>query len=89
MTEEQHREQCEYVCISKGFKNFLTITCGSFIGVFFALCLFGAIHTPPMPPCPTYGMPMYHHECHCRDHHADFHKMPGKEFKKHQKYDRD
>ena len=86
MTEEQHN--CECVCMSKGFRKFLIVTCGSFIGVFFALCLFGSIYKLPMPPMPIY--PGYHHECHCMDHHGDFHHK--KHFKGHKpspKFDKD
>ena len=40
-------------CQSKGFKKFLIVTCGTFVGVFLALSLFAAVNKPPMPcPCP-------------------------------------
>ena len=72
MTEEQRCEdkKCDCICMSKDFRKFLIVTCGSFFGVFFALCLFHAINKPPMPPYP----PPYHHECRCHRHHGDFHK---------------
>ena len=48
-------EKQECFCKSKGFRKFLTIALGTFVGVYAALCLFTAMHRPPvMPPCP-YG----------------------------------
>lgn len=83
MTEEQRAEerQCDCICMSKWFRRFLAVTCGSFVGVFLALCLFHAINKPPMPPMPGMYPPPYHHECRCdhHRHHGDFHKkMPPK-----------
>lgn len=49
------------LCHSKMFKKFLITTFGTFFGVLMALCLFTAVHRPPMPmppmPCPC-GCPM-------------------------------
>lgn len=48
---EVKEEKC--FCHSKGFRKFLVVALGSFVGVFLALCLFAALHKPPMPmPCP-------------------------------------
>ena len=59
MSDENHNvevkeEKCNCFCHSKGFRKFLVIALGSFVGVFCALSLFAALHKPPMmvPPCP-------------------------------------
>lgn len=56
MTEELNQEireekKCNCICCSEGFRDFLKIALGSFVGVFFALTLFAALHKPPMMPC--------------------------------------
>ena len=56
MTEEINQEikeerKCTCICCSEGFRDFLKIALGSFVGVFLALTLFAALHKPPMPPC--------------------------------------
>lgn len=56
MTEEMNQEikeekQCKCICCTEGFRDFLKIALGSFVGVFCALTLFAALHKPPMPPC--------------------------------------
>ncbi len=87
MTEEQkcENQKCDCICMSKGFRKFLIVTCGSFFGVFFALSLFHAVNKPPVP-YPGMYPPPYHHECRCdhhRHHHGDFHKkFPPKMDKK-------
>ena len=45
-TKEEHKCFCQ----SKGFRKFLVIALGTFVGVYSALCLFAALHKPPMPP---------------------------------------
>ena len=63
MSNENHNvevkeEKCNCFCHSKEFKKFLLIATGSFVGVFFALSLFAALHKPPMPapyPCDCHG----------------------------------
>ena len=51
MTKEEAKE-CKCLVHCECFKKFLIVSFGSFLGVFFALCLFTAIHTPcGMPPC--------------------------------------
>lgn len=84
MTEEIKQEvkeekQCKCICCSEGFKDFLKIALGSFVGVFFALSLFAALHKPPMPPCP-FGPNMMRPPIHCGQHfnrgpRGDFHKF--------------
>ena len=44
--EIENEHKC--ICQSKGFRKFLTIALGTFVGVYFALCLFTALHKPPM-----------------------------------------
>ena len=55
MTEkscETEKKECKCIIGCECFKKFLIVTFGSFIGVFFALSLFAALH---MPPCPCKG----------------------------------
>ena len=77
-THEEKRKEC--FCQSKGFRKFLTIALGTFVGVYAALCLFTALHRPPMmPPCPyMYGrmVPPMAAPCHFK-HHPHFDKMKG------------
>ena len=47
MTEEQN--ECKCFCKSEGFRKFLVVAGGTFVGVYCALSLFFAIHKPPMP----------------------------------------
>ena len=91
MSEEikiEEEKKCNCFCQSKGFRKFLTIALGTFVGVYAALSLFTAIHKPPIMPI-GYGAP-YVHPCQCgchhfRGHHADrgyrgeFHKKMMKE----------
>ncbi len=52
LTEEKE-PKC--FCQSKGFRKFLVIALGTFVGVYSALSLFAAIHKPQIPPCPFGG----------------------------------
>ena len=99
MTEENKiEEEHKCFCRSKSFKKFLITTCGTFVGVFLALCLFAATHKPPMPapipmaPCPCagyhqmirpYGPPPHHHHFD-KGHRGDFHKKMMKQRMEHQ-----
>ena len=82
MTEEMKQEineekQCKCLCCSEGFRDFLKIALGSFVGVFCALTLFAALHKPPMPICPFGRMmppPIHHGQC-FKMHKGDFHKI--------------
>ena len=47
ITNEGNNEH-KCICQNEGFRNFLTIALGTFVGVYCALCLFSAIHKPPM-----------------------------------------
>ena len=49
--KENENKECKCFCKSKGFRKFLTIALGTFVGVYCALTLFAATHRPPMPPC--------------------------------------
>lgn len=80
------KEECKCFCHSKGFRKFLVVATGTFVGVFCALSLFAALHKPPMPPCPcgAYPMmrpPMAHPHHFDKGPRGDFHKMK-KEFSK-------
>ena len=61
MSDEQQKvtieakEEHKCFCQSKGFRKFLVIALGTFVGVYSALCLFTALHRPPMMP-PQFGM---------------------------------
>ena len=88
MTDENKvaEEKHTCVCQSKGFKKFLIVTGGTFVGVFLALSLFAALHKPPMPPMPinpdAFGpgpqvicpCKCHHHHHFDRGHRGDFHK---------------
>lgn len=96
MTEEMNAEvntkeekKCNCLCCSEGFRDFLKITLGSFVGVFLALSLFAAMHRPPMPmmpqmpvmpPCPCVQRMMMQPQANFGQHfdkapRGDFHKM--------------
>ena len=76
MTEENkivEEETCHCFCKSKGFRKFLIVASGSFVGVFLALSLFSALNKPPMPapmPCP-YGYQHMAKPHHNGGHHFD------------------
>ena len=59
MTEE--KKECKCLVHCECFKKFLIVTFGSFLGVFFALCLFTAIHTPCPFGEPQFNKPFNHH----------------------------
>lgn len=62
--KETEVKECNCFCHSKGFRKFLTIALGTFVGVFCALSLFAALHKQPMiipqnpyaRPCPCQHM---------------------------------
>ena len=66
-------------CKSEGFKKFVVVSLGTFVGAFCALSLFSALHKPKMPPMPmmprhhmgyhyTMPHPMMKHNCDCPCH---------------------
>ena len=74
---EEKNQEHKCICQSKGFKKFLIIALGTFVGVYCALCLFAAIHRPPiMAPGMMYGgypMPGIARPCPCKTmHHHHF-----------------
>ena len=46
--KEPEEKECKCFCKSEGFRKFLTIALGTFVGVYCALSLFSALHKPPM-----------------------------------------
>ena len=48
LTEKTENNECKCFCHSAAFRNFLTIALGTFVGVYFALTLFAALHKPPI-----------------------------------------
>ena len=84
---ELHEEKCNCICHSKGFRKFLVVAMGSFVGVLLALSLFAALHKPPMPipmpcPCGYHGgcpMAMKHHHKFDKSMRGDFHQKMIKE----------
>ena len=48
-------KECNCFCRSEGFRKFLIVALGTFVGVYFALSLFTALHRPPVMP-PPYPM---------------------------------
>lgn len=83
MTEENKgvNEEVKNTCFcqSKGFRKFLTIALGTFVGVFCALSLFAALHKPPMPPCPFAHGPMMRPAMHSQQYYGHP-RIPGSEF---------
>lgn len=80
---EVKEENCKCICQSKGFRNFVVVATGTFVGAFCALSLFAALHKPPMPmPChpgfykmrPPVMQP-HHFDRHHKAPRGDFHKM--------------
>ena len=87
--EKKYEENHECFCKSKGFRNFLTVALGSFVGVYLALCLFTIMHRPPCP-CMMGGYQMgfgYHNNfksgCPLKHlkHHKDMDKVEVKDSK--------
>lgn len=89
---EVKTENCNCFCKTEGFRNFLVIALGSFVGVFSALSLFAALHKPPMIKHIPYGIKR---PCHCQMYHfhkggprGDFHrKMVKRDFQRLEKKD--
>ena len=91
-TEEK---ECKCFCRSEGFRKFLIIALGTFVGVYCALSLFAALHRPPMMP-PMHGpygfggmrgcpQQMMHHHNFVkpgRFDRGDFKQIPPKDFGK-------
>ena len=46
---EEIKVENKCFCKSDEFKKFIVVATGSFVGVFFSLCLFSALHRPPIP----------------------------------------
>jgi len=80
MTEEQN--ECKCFCKSEGFRKFLVVAVGTFVGVYCALSLFFAIHKPPMPA----PFPPRHHmggcPCVMMHHFKRFEGPEGVKFEK-------
>ena len=78
MSEEKiiETKECKCFCKSEGFRNFLITALGTFVGVYFALSLFTAIHKPPMP-CYMKIMPPVQMQGHYGPR-GDFRKMDKK-----------
>ena len=78
MNETKEEKKCNCICCSEGFRDFLKIALGSFVGVFLALSLFVALHKPPVMHCPFGKMmpPPPISNCHrCDRGFKDFHKF--------------
>ncbi|MBQ3640681.1 hypothetical protein II906_01950 [bacterium] len=85
---------CKKLGESEYLKKFITITLGSFAGVYLALSLFAYVHKPPvyehkMPPMHhQYVHKQFHKECihdfnrhrHHKNKPQNFDKMPQKHF---------
>ena len=76
-------------CKSEGFKKFLVVSLGTFVGGFCAISLFAALHKPPMMPMmpmmPRHHMGMHHGGHHMMKHNCDcpcHKKMMKKHFEK-------
>lgn len=86
--EHERRHEHDCICKSMGFRKFLVVALGSFVGVFCALCLFCALHKPPMmmpyAMNPMFAAPMGAHNCNCCCHRKMMKKFMkhNPEFKK-------
>ncbi len=90
--KEVEQKECKCFCHSKGFRKFLTIALGTFVGVYCALCLVTALHKPPMMPPMTgahyhggfrgYPCLIHHHHFDKIKHYnkGDFKQYPQKGF---------
>ena len=78
INQENQKEKCNCICCSEGFRDFLKIALGSFVGVFLALTLFAALHKPPMMPH-NFGP---HMMCPCMHCHHGMYKKFGGDFHK-------
>ena len=47
MIQETKKEECKCFCKSEGFRNFVVVATGTFVGVFCAISLFASLHKPP------------------------------------------
>ena len=73
VVEEKNETKC--FCQNKGFRKFLVIALGTFVGVYAALSIFFAIHRPPMmPPHAMYGRAPIAAPCPCYHKHHHFDK---------------
>ena len=91
--EIKQEKECKCFCHSKGFKKFLTVAIGTFVGVYCALCLFTALHKPPMIIPAPFGYQSMQ-GCPCQMHHkhhydrigrhgkGDFKQVPQKNFER-------
>ena len=61
---EEKNEEKKSSYLSEEFKKFIIVATGSFVGVFFALCLFAALHKPPIPPMPMRFVPIHQQQMH-------------------------
>ena len=67
-TKVEETKEPWYTIKSECFKKFLTVSAGTFVGVFLALSLYGAVNKPPIPDC-AFKKPMMHHEFQMPPHH--------------------
>ena len=84
MSEEKITETKETKCpcqllVSEGFKKFLIVASGTFVGVYLAISLFALAHKPPMPPMAHHHFmpPCQHVQGHFK-HHKDFNRIDKK-----------
>ena len=87
MSEEKNvvietKDEQKCFCQREGFRKFLIIALGTFVGVYTALCLFTALHRPPfMPPAGFNGA--YRGGCPCKMiHHHQHHINKAPKFEK-------
>ena len=87
MIKETKKEECNCFCKSEGFRNFIVVATGTFVGVFCAISLFAALHKPPkmIPMNPHFAQPyviQHVQGCPIQEMHKFHHGM-----KPHHKFD--
>ena len=91
--ENKTANENKCLCQSEGFRKFIIVALGSFVGVFCALSLFAALHKPPMmvpPPCAGYFRPCPMQIEHVKKfEHFDKHRMPRPNFEKQRPFNPD
>ena len=85
MTDENKKIEIERECFlkSKWFKKFILKALAVFVGTYSALCLFAAMHKPPMPPCPFHHRMMHKAPIYYKYHNLN----KDRKFHKHYRYE--
>ena len=74
MSEEQNEKKCNFA-IGEGFKKFLTLALGTFVGVYLAMGLLFNVYRPVMIYQNISNVPAYAFDCPCKKMHAEHKAM--------------